>query len=500
MRKCTITIIVLILIILAIPAITGQYFKYVIQHKIANNKWPNYTVKLISYDAGWFHSKARFIISTNKMAPQQGNNLQPQIDMNLRIFHGPLVYVRDLAGQQHWFWGQGVMKGNAKVSDFPLQVFAQAYFNNDIEVTLKNTGYKYFNADKNITILLSDLNSHIMIQQNMQRISGETVLQKATLLTPKLQIMMPKLVSHFKLERNSSGLWVGQRDNLIPLISLKGGQLSFGTITDMNFYSQTQINNNLMQGELKGQVRQIMIPALLPLGPLNINYKMSNIDVNKVIALNQFLASANLSENNPNREQIDNQMLLHFAGLIQGSTQDLTDLSLGTSQGGINVSFHAQFPKQNINVNQTADKLMLQGLFGKLWQKTQAYIKIRIPSKLALAFLQSKNQDWLNQLNLLHNVGAIKTDGNYLSTEIIYNHGTIFLNGELLQNIINNYKLELQKSQPHLGQPVLTPVNDQSPSVPAPSVMNQTEQQQNSMPLMILQMLQKQKQTQPPLQ
>lgn len=476
------------------PAVVGQYLKYEIQHKVANQQLPNYTVKLLSYNAGWFNSTARFVISPHKGELQQASNSllkEQQVNMNVRIFHGPLVCARNLTGHQLWFWGQGILKGEAKIADLPLQVFLKMHFNNDISMRLQNLGYQYHQPDKSITINFASLISHIKITQDMHKIAGDTVLQKVTIISRSIQASVPQLVTHFNLAKDASGIWFGHRDNLIPLIALKFGAASIGTMTELAINSQTQIANNFLQGTMTGTIAKVALPVVQSFGPININYKMTNVEVSKLNALNQFLSKTDLSADNPNREQVDERLMVYIADLVQGSTQDLTNFSVMTPQGLINLSFHIQLPKEAINVKQVMDRETVINLYKQLWQQAQANLKVNVPSKLVELFLQRKNQLWNTQFNLLQTVGAIKSSNNDFSTELNYDRGTILVNGVLLQNVINSYKAAVQKLQVQ-NQPRNQLIPLQPPTQPLPHTAPASQGQATSpgLPETILRLLQ----------
>ena len=107
---------------------------------------PNYQVHLLSYHEGWFCSTAQILMDRNKTIQNFKIATQPQIKMYLKIYHGPLVVAKNLAGVREWFLGLGVIKGEAKVADFPLQIFAKvqtqlpsAHAQANIETVVKET-------------------------------------------------------------------------------------------------------------------------------------------------------------------------------------------------------------------------------------------------------------------------------------------------------------------------------------------------------------------------
>lgn len=453
MRKIITTLVILVLIIAAIPALVGQFLKYELERKLAHADWPKgYALKIISYSAGWFKSQANIQVSMSTpfltAHPNLAANSQLTPEINLEIYHGPLTYTTNLAGQKQWFLGQGIVSGVAQLDDLPLAIYALVHFNSDIDLRIQNNGYQHKSQTAQVSLSLGGLQSQILISEKYTHVAGTSTIQNFSVIDPETNLTIPRVDSTFSLQKDGSGLWVGQRNNTIPQVSYVQKGAYDLLIQGIVFNTGTVVNNNLFAAAVNAQIQKITQKGYTAFGPANLSYTVNNVQVANLAAANQFFANADFSDNNPNRAQVVNQMWLHFAAIGQGSSQNLQNLSINTPRGLVNLSAQVNLPKLNVPVNQVQNRQAVNVMLTQLGQQAVAHIKFVLPTQLlfdVMNKLSPQDQTWMNYVTALRNAGVILSNGNYLTLELNYTPKASAINGIPLQNAMAQFQTQMQQ-------------------------------------------------------
>ncbi|MGE3920615.1 MAG: DUF945 family protein, partial [Gammaproteobacteria bacterium] len=445
--KKLITTVIILLVIIALPALTGQYLKYTVMHRIDHSKLPSgQQIQVTAYKAGWLHSIAQIKImgAPGQMSSANDNQV---MNINLDITHGPVAITRDMQGKLQWVFGSGLVKGTATtIGNFTMNVLVKVSFFNNINLQFFNHNSQ--SIWNNFQVNIGDLISHISVAKKFTSINGDVSMQNFQIANPSVKMLfqMSKMDSVFSLMKDSSGLWLGKRSTVVPDFSFSEAGVQLFALQGLNFNLDSQAKDNQVNASLQISINKLMPIHYDAIGPVNFEYHLSGVELSKLEAFSQFVSTQDMSAKNPNAEQLRNEMMLYLIDVLQGSTQSLDNLSVGTSKGMVSLTGKIILPKQAIDLNQPVSKPMLALLISQMSMRSTTSFKLIFPADLLsdIYLKLGKQNQMMSYIKVLQDSGFIVLTNNNYITDFTYNQGQAMVNNQPIADVIKRFQAGMQ--------------------------------------------------------
>ncbi len=486
MRKGILSIIIIILVIIFVtPALMGQYLHYDLVKKFKQTKWPmGYQVKLSNYKAGWLTSKADITIKSTgngAIAKQTLLRDKESLEFNITIYHGPLTFATNMQGNTQIFFGQAILKGNAKLIDFPLKLFAKIYFNGSVDANVLNNGYMH--KGEKTTLTMQGFTGSFAITKAWQNMHGETTVKgiQITNNEDQDQIIVPSVKTEFNQQWqivNGSGMWVGSRTDNIEKMDITKAKTSMVKVNNIEIHSQSELINESLNYNIDASVGSIAFAGIETMGPGVLKYQLKHMQAKNLLALKDLMEKTGSTVAKEGESAVALQEMLHtYARLLSGTSQELQELSLKTPEGDVYITGHLRVPKLDVD-NAQNNPLLVGAMYTALVLNSKAQLMLQLPEHFALKLLPELAQqagqpyDAKAKLQQLQAVGmvTVNDDGNVIM-QFSYENGRAQLNGQPIAQVIQRYRA-LQQA------PVQQPTQQQQPAQPSASAQQQAPGQQ----------------------
>lgn len=460
MKKYLAMLIGVAVVILAIPAVVGQMLKYQIKDRLENEVWPQgYRAQIEHYSTGWLSSNISVVLARgNNAAPALGAS---EIPLDLKIFHGPLIYTTNLQGNSSLIFALGVARGVAKVknqqmlANIDLQLFAKFDFNKVVEADL--IGSNYHEAENNIFDLnIANINSHFVLEG--QHLFGQSAIQNLKVSAHNLMISIPSGQANYDLQKSLSSIWLGQRSAFVPAITITEANKPIFSMNQLSSTSSSELNGTKINGGFQLKIAKLTFEQHDNAGPINLNYSGKNYNAAKVEQLMTALANMewqaqNQAQNMQNSQHIA-QLLL---GVLPGTVHQMK-FAAKTAKGDINLNSSLDFAEQM----QTLPATSLDAMAASLLTGTTAMLHVDIPTQFyndILNQMQTSRADAESMVAALQSVGAVKVVNSQMQSDIRYQNNQVTINGIALQQIIAQLKTMQPAEQ-------ASTVNPAQPTIP----------------------------------
>lgn len=436
MKKMLVILSALVVVLLAIPAIVGQYIHYQVSHNLEEQVWPSgYRTHVQSYHSGWLHSTAQLVVTQGSY--QANSKSQIQYPLSVSIFHGPFIFTKDLQENPKLFIKMAVMKGQLQTHDLKLNFLSKMSFTGAISLDLLHKNYRYVQSD-GVTATIGEIISQADLSHRWQDLSGHVSIQDLNVLDKGMAIKVPNLTVQYNLNKISKALWLGDRQITIPSVSWllnNKSQLLLETIS-LNGHSNMESHKISALGRL--QIQKITYQNNHPFGPLEFSYAAKNYSADMLEHFSEIFASMQWDEKNPQTNQQNFQTIIQQGLDLLPGTQHALIFRLNALQSELSLDGNVQFPEKIQQIPNTS----FEATFASLMTNAVANIKLQVPVNLSNEFSTyiASYHDLKATISHLQAANVFRLINNNLISELHYEKGIVTINGLPIQEVLAKLK------------------------------------------------------------
>lgn len=384
MKKWTVILIILLVLILLSYFISGLFVKHTINKNIsAFHDTSVMSIQLDKYQQSWFSST---VLLTLKMhIPEQKTTdkngavtVNPPFDFDLsyplHVDHGPFIIT-----------DSGLRFGLGYITTRPQTHYGALidYFNNTVfRYNLPSLSLNGKSGAEDFQIEWRGLSALLKISPNVDKLDGNLILFGLSGSASNALFQLGEVSNKFKFTY-AQGLWLGQSQLSIPSVSLSMGEKPVFHLAAFNL----DLNSNLDKGALNYNCTLSLKKLLTQgttYGPGSFILNIRNLDPQAMAAINRL--EWTMLENNQNPELNLLALLAELPKLLsKGSELELSELYFIVPEGKVTGNLKISVPENDlIDPRQLLTKVQGEGQF----KAPVALIK-----KLMAAMIQNEATD-----------------------------------------------------------------------------------------------------------
>ena len=320
-------------------------------------------IKIVSYDRGWFTSKAVF--DWNLHLPERQSKDQNgdvvtidaqdyHVNMPIIIYHGPIIY-----SDQGVKFGFGYAHSEVKLPSTYVKKFESTFTSDSIKPILDLSLYvNYLNKSQlHIGIptfkLISKeggdqfewngLKSDMSLSFNLDNIDGHLALEGGSFTKNNTKATLSEFISDYNLYQNDMGLYLGQASLSMSSFKLSDNNQSLFDVEQINIQSNSDVKDGLFNSHLKTSLTKLSSQDK-NYGPATIEMSLDNLDAQVLADIN---AQANKMQQGTDAQK--QQALLALIPqlpklLNKGAKFEISKLNIVVPEGDIAGDLSLSFP------------------------------------------------------------------------------------------------------------------------------------------------------------
>lgn len=264
-------------------------------------------VEIQNYHRGWFASTAQLKwqvqipeqVTTNEQGQSSVVPAQAyMMEMPLEIYHGPVVYLpsgvkfglgyahTDLKlPQQYAKLFDSVFSSESIKPHIDLNIFVNYFNQSRLHVSIP--GFKLVSKEKNQGQLeWSGLKSTFVVNADLSRVSGDTVLAGMKWLKDAFQADWGKAVGRYNLVQSSEGFYTGQLVFSLDSLSMSEHDQRLVEVKNFEVDTSSEVNAGLLNTHLKISLDQFMAHGKT-YGPGIFDLSLKNLDAQVLGKMNE---------------------------------------------------------------------------------------------------------------------------------------------------------------------------------------------------------------------
>lgn len=442
MKKTLSIIALLIIIIAALPFITGLVAKNRFENLVTQIQIQNPNLKLhTNYHLGWLSSRATVAWSLNEPAEEM-----PALQHEVIIHHGPLVFFHDEKGKIQFFPGIAVL--NVQLPQFaknPLFSidFQKKTFSNTIRIPF-NLHYSIrLQAILQATVSvgnkpllqlnLDDLMLHCNFTHDLSKVSGQFLVDNFKITSSaNYYLNIPKIEINID-HHTEQGVYLGNESVHIPSIDISlPALLQFQMRTLTSSFQGEHTNNNVTY--TMGMDMNSAVYNGKTYGPFAFNVQIGNLNFDALSQIQQKIQAyvKAKAEHPQNADILQNTLAQDLRGLFPALIQPNTELTLkqldfSIPSGSVRSNGYLRFSQtpKTLDMDTLTQSAELSYHLATSQALAQTLIRTLFDKSLGMATNELNPEQVITQLIKM---GLIRENNNFYYLDIKMKQGIPYVN------------------------------------------------------------------------
>lgn len=390
-----------LVIILAVLVLGGYYgMGYLTEHTISKNidvinQTNGLTASIDKYQRGLFSSTAEIKWSIHvpeRVVQDDKGNAQAlpaqdyQMDMPLKIYHGPIMFVHSkprfgigfaettlrLPSQFDEQFNTQFTEGSTKPS-IDLSIFLNYLLNSNVKMALPQ--FKLVAKEGVMEFDWLGMESYVSMSSNKEKIDGNFDVNGFKFSKDDVKGAMGKIDSEYRLHETSSGLYLGDASFSMPSFELFDKEQSVFSVQELSMNSNSEIEQALFSTHFNMSLKAIHANKQV-YGPGVIEITVRNLDADILAKINQ-QSKAMKNGSEAERQQAMLELLPQVPKLLsKGAEIEISKLNFKIPEGDIDGNLLVSLPRE-----ESANPF-------ELVQKVQGHAKVKVPAALVKVLIQ----------------------------------------------------------------------------------------------------------------
>lgn len=483
MKKWLAIIVVLLLLILVVaPGGMGIIAEKRI--KTLTENWPTntpFTVKVLSYDRGWFTSNIQLDVTLTSVPHTPPIHVQ----VNEVVTHGPVI----ISFSNRFFGiGQAFAHGELVVPEDQQALFKQYLDQTTLmtnclflhlfgsftvklnvpEITISNP------TDPSTHVIIEGLSTTAKISPKAAHISSSSMMQTLTWEDAASTMTVEDLSGHSDLNRTQEGLWLGDMNLSLESMIFNAGNKTVLSMKNAQYTSSSQEKKGLVSGNTHVSFDNLTMHDV-SYGPAEISLNVQNINAEPLAQLKRLAKVMQQQGVNVVGQASKRTEKLILKTIARGMQLTLNPISVQTPNGEVTGQVNISMP----NLIDDANGISIKHphiTVGQLISGAEGSLQFTVPKVLVLNNLQETilaNMQSMSQM-----LGNDNSNDKSLAAAA-QQRASAQLQGWVAAGLLiesgDNYQFSAAYQQGKLlvnGKPIFNPAFSAGPSVmpmPAPS-------------------------------
>lgn len=422
------------------------------------NTSPNFVLKVMKFERGWFTSKAtvQVTIKSPWLQTQQRDTAlvtrsNPiQFTVQQRIKNGPWIF-----GAHKFLWATALIQSTSDNANFKFNSQTVIHFNNATDTTFKAKSMTIANTQQQFVV--NDMTSHSTFSPKTQRMNFKISLGSAMMAEKQSNVVSPQdyqqkiavknLTFNGQLQQVKP-IWYGNRSIAIDKVTYHNSQNQPIVLTHVILSTQTSRHNSTSTSTINAHANSVT-GADLNLQPIDLKLAIGGMDTQAIINLSNAALKLR-STPQLSKQQLQTLHLPFIALINKGFSAMLDHLNVGTPEGMINATAHLTVPKRAgasnilLALENTSGELHLQMPMAWLQRQLITFhliINASNQKSSPNAAAKQQIQHWLTNKKLIQ-------EGQNVKISITYENGRLLING--LPPSHHQAPVQIYQYSPHL--------------------------------------------------